>query len=224
MVDIERSNLAALIAIGLLIVVSALLIAGYGVPTGIGFAVGVVLGTAASMFTWLWIKGGPPGTRSVSFGSWEANDPPEPPVGMQRWAQTMSRLHGVGEGPLRKVIPIGQSATVETVRVELTAIELREDGGLIPVTIHTRPPTPAPGLVADVTVTDDVGTEYVAGSGNGGGSAGGWSRTELLFAPLPPEAATTLLIRIDAFADPFGACTGRDERLAGPWEFRVTLS
>lgn len=38
--------------------------------------------------------------------------------------------------------------------------------------------------------------------------------------PTPPDAARTLIVRIEQFDDPF---TGGSEPITGPWEFRVAL-
>lgn len=105
-------------------------------------------------------------------------------------------------------------------RVELVAVEIREDGGIATIVAHTRPPVGQTGHFVEVSVADDAGTEYVAaGQGSGGGNLG-TSRYDVRFAPAPPSDVHTLTIRIDSFVAPFPV---PEERLDGPWEFRIEL-
>jgi hypothetical protein len=105
-------------------------------------------------------------------------------------------------------------------RVELVAVEIRDDGGIATLVAHTRPPTGTLGHFAEVTASDDVGTAYIATGQGTGGSIPGTSRYEIRFAPAPPEGALTLTLRIEGFTDPF---TGLVVQLRGAWEFRVAL-
>jgi hypothetical protein len=105
-------------------------------------------------------------------------------------------------------------------RVELVALEIREDGCIATLVAHTRPPVGSVGHFVEVTVSDDAGTAYVASGQGSGGSGPGASRHEIRFAPTPPESARTLTIRIESFVDPF---PGPSVELRGPWEFSVAL-
>jgi len=220
-----RSAIPSIVLLGLLVTTAILLIAGYGVPVGVGFTVGLLLGTLAAALTWLWLRSAAPGSRSITFGTHSvlSSEPQADFAEMERFGRAMSRLAGVEQTALRRVIAIGQAATTGEVRVELIALEQREAGGLLSVAVHSPPPIAPAGSQAEVSVTDDAGTEYVAASSGGGMSSPGWSRQEIRFAPAPPATATTLVVRIDAFAEPFFGRAGTLERLDGPWEFRVPL-
>lgn len=220
-----RSAIPSLVLLGLLVGTAILLVAGYGVPVGVGFIIGLLLGTLAAALTWMWIRAGAPGSRSVSFGGYNVTTAELRPdfAEMERFGRVMTRLAGVEQTPLRRVIAIGQSALAGGVRVELIALEQREAGGLLSVAVHSPPPIAPAGSQAEVHVTDDAGTEYLAASSGGGMSSPGWSRQEIKFAPAPPETATTLVVRIDEFIEPFRGRGVATERLAGPWEFRVPL-
>lgn len=77
------------------------------------------------------------------------------------------------------------------------------------------PPLP----MVNVTVTDDVGTQYQAlGQGQGGGP--GRMRYEVTVIPAVPKVSRRLSVRIDGFSDPF---QGARRTPAGPWAFTVTL-
>lgn len=224
MVASWRSMLPSILAIGLLIITTALLIAGYGVPVGIGFAVGLVLGTIATTLLWVWVRAGA-GSRSVSVGSlsYLTSDPQPNLEDLERYRSIASRVAAVEFSPLGRVLPIGQSATIGGVRVELIALELREAGGLIPMVVESAPPNPAAGSYGEMSVTDDVGTTYVAAIAGSATSAPGWTRTELRFGPAPPEAATAITVRIEEFVEPFATRAGSSARLTGPWEFLIPL-
>lgn len=221
----RRSVVPSLVFIGLLVLVAFLLIAGYGLPVGIGFTAGLVLGTVAATVSWFWVRAGIAGSRSVSFGGFDdiSTDPQANSADMERYARAMNRVAAVEQGQLRRVVAIGQSAMAGRVRVELIALELRDAGGLVAVAVQSSPPNPPAGSFVELTVTDDVGTEYAAASSGGGMSSPGSSRLEVRFAPAPPAAATTLVIRIDEFLEPLLGPSGHPDRLVGPWEFRVPL-
>ena len=83
------------------------------------------------------------------------------------------RVAGVNAGALRRVIAAGSSVEAGGARVELVALEIREDGGIATIVAHSRPPVGYAGHFAEVTVSYDAGTTYVAsGSGSGGSSPG----------------------------------------------------
>jgi hypothetical protein len=224
-VDMWRSTIPSIVVLGLLIVTAILLIAGYGVPVGIGFTAGLVLGAIAAASVLFWLKAGSPGSRSVSVGGmsyFHADAPPNVET-MERYGRAMSRVAAVDQSPLRRVVGVGQAVITRSVRVELIALELRESGGILTVAVESPPPNPSAGSYGEVTITDDHGTQYVAAITGGGMSSPGSSRSEIRFAPAPPDAARTLVVRIDSFVEPFAIASGAAERLDGPWEFRVTL-
>ena len=118
------------------------------------------------------------------------------------------------------MIGVGSGVDAGGARVELVAIEIREDGGIASLVAHTRPPVGFLGHIVEVTISDDAGTAYVASGQGSGGSSPGASRHEVRFAPAPPEAARVLTLRVDSFTDPF---PGRAAGITGPWEFCVAL-
>jgi hypothetical protein len=226
MMELRRSAVPSLVSLGLLILVAILLIAGYGVPVGIGFTVGLLLGTLAAGLIWAWIRAGVAGDRSVSFGGWSAtSSEPHPYFAvMERQAQAMSRVATVGDGPLRGVRAIGQSVVAGGVTVDLISLEMRDTGGLIQVAVLSRPPNPPAGSQAELTLIDDVGTNYTAACLGGNMASPGSIRLEVRFAPPPPGDARALILHIDEFVEPFVSPGGNSERLVGPWEFRVPLA
>jgi len=215
-----RSRLPALVLLGLVVVAVTLLVAGYGLPVGLGALTGLLLGGIAALGVLnLSTRSG----RHTSYGTWStplvANDQPDHEL-MARIGRDAMRVAGVDSGVLRRVIPLGDSVEAAGARVELVALEIREDGCIATLVAHTRPPVGSVGHFVDVAVSDDAGTEYVASGQGSGGSGPGASRHEIRIAPRPPDAARTLSLRIDAFADPF---PGPSVELRGPWEFRVAL-
>jgi len=212
-------RLPAYLLLGLVVVATILLIAGYGVPVGIGALAGLLLGLAAIIgFLGL-------GQRSGGGGvvTWDMDraSPNQPDISLiERHGLDSMRVAGVDAGALRRVIPLGDLAEAGGAQLELVAVEIREDGGVATLIARTRPPVGPVGPFADVAVSDDAGTVYVASGQGSGASHPGASRHEVRFAPAPPDGARTLTIRIESFADPF---PGRAAALRGPWEFRVTL-
>jgi hypothetical protein len=213
------SRVPALLLLGLVLVAAALLIAGYGVAVGMGVIVGLLLG-AAIILVFLGLS-----SRShVSAGfSWvshggPANQPDHELI--QRYGRDSMRVAGVDAGALRRVIAVGGSVEAGGARVELIALEVREDGGIATLVAHTRPPVGYIGHFIEVAVSDDAGTAYVASGQGSGGSGPTASRHEIRFAPAPPDGARILTLRVVSFADPF---PGRAVQLDGPWEFRVEL-
>lgn len=215
------SRAPSIILLGLVALATALLIAGFGAPVGIGVIVGLLLGIAVVLA----LLGMNPQTRGRSwyggFSSGPLSGPPQPDhAAIQRHHRDMMRVAGVDAGALRRVIPVAAAVEAGGVRVELVAVEMREHGGIAFLVSHTRPPVGQVGHMVTATVSDDAGTEYVAsGQGAGGGNVG-IARHEVRFAPAPPPGARWLTFRIDAFVDPFAGLTGP---LDGPWEFRVEL-
>jgi hypothetical protein len=215
------SRAPSLILLGLGVVATALLIAGFGAPVGVGVIVGMLVGAAVILA----LLGMNPQTRSVSwyggFRSGAASGPPQPDqAAIQRHHQEWMRVAGVDAGALRRVIPVAAVVEVGGARVELVAVELREDGGIAMLVTHTRPPVGQVGHVVIVSVSDDSSTDYTAAGQASGGMNVGTSRHEVRFAPAPPPGARWLMLRIEAFVDPFGALA---LPLSGPWEFRVEL-
>lgn len=213
------SRIPSFLLLGLVLVAAALLIAGYGAAVGTGVIVGMLLG-AAVILAFLGLN---PRSGGGSSNSWRSSDGPsnQPDQAMiQRHHQEWMRVAGVDASALRRVIAAGAAVDARGARVELVAVEIREDGGIATLVTHTRPPIGQVGHVVAVSVTDDAGTDYAASGQGSGGSNLGTSRHEVRFAPAPSPSARVLTLRIDSFVDPFA---GRAVPLDGPWEFRVDL-
>ena len=214
------SRLPAFLLIGLVVLAAALLIAGYGAAVGVGVIAGMLLGLAA-MLAFLAMR---PQSSGASFRWLDSRSgPSQRPPGqelLERHHHDWMRVAGVDASELRRVIAVGAEVEAGGARVELVAIEVREDGGVSTVVTHTRPPVGQTGHFADVMVSDAAGTDYVAaGQGSGGGGAG-TSRYDIRFSPAPPPEARVLTIRITAFDSPFPI---PEQRVVGPWEFTIQL-
>lgn len=214
------SRIPAFVLVGLVLVAAGLLVAGYGVAVGVGVIAGLILGVAVVL---AFLAMNPRSGASVGSGSWSSSgrsaDVPAMAL-VERHGRDAMRVAGVDAGDLRRVIPIGEAVTAGGARVELVALEVREDGAIVTAVAHTRPPVGQAGHLMEVTVSDDAGTPYVASGQASGGSGPGATRHEIRISPAPPEGARTLTLRIEAFLDPF---PGVADQLRGPWEFRIAL-
>jgi hypothetical protein len=213
------SRLPALVLLVLVVVAAILLVAGWGVAVGVGVFIGLVLGFVAILAAMAIAQrsGG-----SVSFSSLRAaSNQPEPDHALlEKHGRDSMRVVGIDAGDLRRVIAVGAAVEAGGVRLELIAVELRTDGGLATLVAQTRPPIGPVGHFAEVRVSDDANTAYVAAGQGMGGPTPTTTRHEVRFAPAPPEAAAVLSITIDRFIDPFpsGALP-----IEGPWWFDVRL-
>ena len=155
----------------------------------------------------LWLGAGP--GRTVGLGSFTfltadtVTSGPSGPPEFPDWFGEGARAAAVEMTALRRVVAVGQVTEVEAIRIEMTALELREGGGVALAVAHTEPPDARSlGPFARISVLDDVGTAYAAGSEGSGGSQFA-TRLSIRFAPAPPEAAGQLTIRIEEFVNPF---------------------
>lgn len=209
-----------LVILGLVAGAAILLVAGYGAPVGVGLLIGLGLGGAVGLVGVLWIGAGP--GRSVGLGSFTFSSDLAAGGGsfeLPDWMRDSERVIGVDLSPLRQVIVLGQRVEAAGVTVEFTTLELREAGGVAWALVHTPPPN-APVGFARPSVTDDLGSSYVAAANHGSGGPL-VARFELRFAPAPPPAAKRLVVRIEEFADPFPP--RGPSRIEGPWELVVAL-
>ena len=212
------TRLPAFLLLGLVLLVAALLIAGLGVAVGVGIIAGFLLGLA-NILAFLALSSRSHGGSSIWLSRGGPANQPDHDL-IQRFGRDSMRIAGVDASALRQVISVASNAEAGGVRVELVALEIREDGAIAMIVAHTRPPVGNVGHFAETTVSDDAGTVYVASGQGTGGSGPGTSRQEIRFAPAPPEGAQTLTLRIETFMDPF---PGPAVELKGPWEFRVEL-
>jgi hypothetical protein len=206
-----------LVLVGAVLVTAVLLLVGLGVAVGAGLLVGVLLGLTAVGTAMV-------ATRRTSPAGWSVlsrKDEDATPGLLQEFGHAIARVADVDSGTLTSVIPIGGESTANGVRVEAIAAELRTDGGIVSLVTHTRPPIASPGHFAEVHLTDNAGTEYVAAIQGSGGSSPSTARYELRFSPAPPQEATELTIQITRFMDPFPETP--NEPVDGPWSFTVPL-
>jgi hypothetical protein len=216
------SRLPAFVVLGLVLIGAALLIAGYGPAVGVGVIVGLLLGLAVAIAIATMTTRGR-SRRGVS-GTWvtglsRASSEPDHDLIMRHGREWM-RVAGVDQSALRRVLGVGSSTAAAGVRLELIALEFREDGVIATLAAYTRPPVGALGHFAVASLADDVGTSYVAAAQATGSSGPETSRLDLRAAPAPPSSARALTLRFEQFADPWG---DRTAELVGPWEFRVEL-
>jgi hypothetical protein len=144
----------------------------------------------------------------------------------QRW--TGEQLVQLGGSPLVRVIAVGATAISAGVAVELVALEVRGAG--LSASLRFRPADPADQTMhlgdPELTVSDDVGTAYEAGTivpsrYGGGGEA------RAVVVPRPPDSARALTLsvaRIVRPALPSQVPNPFDRSVEGPWEFTVSLA
>jgi hypothetical protein len=214
-----------LIVIGIVLLAASLIVAGYGVPVGVGLFVGLALGCGVGLVGVLWLGAGP--GRTVGFGSWTFDKTaamtsgPSGPPQVPDWFGEGARAGAVEMTALRRIIAVGQMTEIEAIRIEVTALELRDGGGVALAVAHTEPPDARwLGPFARISVRDDVGTTYAAGSEGSGGSQFA-TRLSIRFTPAPPETAGQLTIRIEEFVNPFPGPAR--QQVVGPWVFVVPM-
>jgi hypothetical protein len=198
----------------------ALLIAGYGVPVGLGALAGLILGGVAGALGVLWLTRG--FGRSVSFGSytWSSDESVHPSADEMDEMRELGELAGIDLGAIRSVRPILQTVEAGGRSVQLVSIEEHEAGLSMTLEVRTDPGLPPPASMVRVSLSDDVGTAYRA-AGQGQGGWPGRTRYEVTATPALPSDATRLEVRVERFVEPF---TRRREGSVGPWTFSVSLS
>ncbi len=213
-------RLPAFLLLGLTLVVAALLVAGFGVGVGIGLVAGLLLGW---MVVIAFLAMNPHSGGSVAYltrsGRGAMPDEHTHEL-MRRHGDAQMRLAGVDASPLVRVLPVAAAVEAGGARLELVALEIRQDGAIATIVAHTRPPIGNLGHFVEAAVSDAAGTAYVAAAQGTGQSIPGSGRYEIRFAPAPPPAAGRVTLRIDAFLNPF---PGPGTELLGPWEFVVAL-
>jgi hypothetical protein len=209
----------AYLLLGLVLVASGLLLAGYGAPVAIGLITGLLLGGAVAL-AFLAMQTRQTGHSSISWLSTAPSENQPDQALIQRHGEASMRVAGVDASALRRLIPVGETVEAGGARVELVGVELRDGGGIATLVAHSRPPVGFVGQFVEIEMSDDADTAYVV-SGQGNGTATpGTSRYEVRFAPTPPGEAQMLAIRISSFMNPF---PGQGVTLDGPWEFGVEL-
>ena len=195
-----------------------LLIAGLGVPVGVGALVGLILGFVAGMLGVLWALRGP--GRSVSFASmaWSSDSTP-PAESVLAEMNELTAVQQIDLGGIRAVRPALQTVEAGGLTVQLVALEDREAGMTLDLDVRVGVGARPPAHMARVAVTDDLGTAYRASAMSQGGSPS-HMRFGVSVIPALPAAATRLDIRVERFVDPF---QGHAAEQAGPWSFSIDL-
>jgi hypothetical protein len=202
------------------VVVIVALLAGYGVPVGVGAVAGLALGLLAGLVGALWLARG--AGRSMNLGgmTWSSSDQaggilPEQLEQMRE----RSELLQVDLGQIRSLIPVLATTDAGGYVIQLVAAEIREAGIAVLLDVRSKPGSPQPGFWADVTVRDEGGTSYRA-SGQTSGSGLNPLRYAVSIVPAAPPNARKLDITIERFVDPF---PGVGRTTAGPWRFVIDL-
>jgi hypothetical protein len=215
-----RGRLPALLFWAIVLVAIVALLAGYGVPVGVGALVGLALGAIAGAIGVLWLVRGP--GRSIHLGgySWSSYDTTGPPgVELAAEMAEMADVLAVDLGPIHSILPVLSTVEADGLEVQLLAIEMHEAGASLGFDVRARPGSLPPLPMVNVSVTDDVGTPYRAlGQGQGGGP--GRTRYEVTVVPAFPKVSRHVSVQIDGFIDPF---QGARRTPAGPWVFNVTI-
>lgn len=142
-----------------------------------------------------------------------------PPEELAKLLEMMPELR-IAPSPLVGVVPVAQVEAVNGLTIEMLALEVREAGAF--ASWRALADRSFGFLQPHVSITDDLGTEYRALAGNGGGNERSWAG-EIAMTPAPPAGAI-LTIVVDGF--------GPDERIpllgrvppapvTGPWRFAI---
>jgi hypothetical protein len=214
-------RILGLLFLAIWLVAIAALLAGYGVPVGIGALAGLTLGGMAGAVGSLWLGRG--GGRSINLGglAWSSDGGVSEAPSGEHLAQMreLGELMGIERGPPVAVVPVLQTVEADGLSVQLVAIEICQAGAALTLDARPLAGAPPPASTPHVLVTDDIGTRYrAAGQGQGGGPTR--MRYEIAVVPAPPPAARELIARVDRFSDWF---PGARSEAIGPWAFTITL-
>jgi hypothetical protein len=217
-----RARILALVSLAVVGGTVVLLIAGYGVPVGLGALAGMVLGFLAGALGLLWLGTG--SGRSVSFGrmNWSSEgewSSDQPTAELMAEVLELDEMRGVEVGATQSVTPVLETVEAGGLSVQLVTIEQNEFGLTMTVAVRTHPGAIPPASMARVSVADDIATSYRAFA-QGQGDPVGAMRYVILAIPAFPRSATRLEVAIERFIDPF---PGGRRGNAGPWTFSVAL-
>jgi hypothetical protein len=202
------------------ILVAGLLIAGYGVPVGVGLLVGFGAGWSVGLLAGLRmsLRRSEPAVSSHAWLSSERG--PGDPLEISEPLRRLQRVRDADAGELVRVLAGGATAAEGGVQLELVALEIRSAGAVAHLVALVHPRHDNLWPFVDAVVSDDAATTYVAAGMASGGSPGRM-RFELSIKPAPPAAATVLRLRVESFMDPVGTA---ETTTRGPWEFDVDLA
>lgn len=217
--ELARGRLLGTVFAALFIAAIVSLLVGFGVPVGIGAAAGFVFGAVVGLVSVFWTSRGlgravQIGGTSVSNSGADASDGNE-----LSQLREMSELLGIDLGRPLTVLPVLAAAEAGGYAVELIAVELCEGGLRMTLEVRRSPGSFGPGFMAEVALTDEVGTRYRASGQNSGGTSNP-DRYSVVAVPAPPQAARTLKAEVRRFVEPF---PGGGRTIDGPWAFTVNL-
>jgi hypothetical protein len=213
-------RIPALLFLAIVIVAIAALLAGYGIPVGVGALAGLVLGAMAGAIGTLWLSRGT--GRSIHLGgvAWDSSEALQPAsAGLVTPMEEFVDVLASDLGRTRSIQPVMTTTQAPGLEVELVAIEVREAGAMLIVEVRVLPGGFQPPPIVQVGVTDDIGTAYRA-VGQAQGGSPNRSRFGITVIPVTPPLARELTIRIDRFVDMVPV--GRRAAI-GPWSFTVVL-
>ena len=215
-----RTRIPGIVLLAVVIVATALLVAGYGVAVGVGVIVGLVLGAGAGLLGSLWLVRGPGRSVQLASYAWDSDRGTETSMAeLHAEMEELTELLGVDIGTTSAVLPVIATVEDHGLAVQLVSVEIHEAGATFTLDVRALPGNPPPPSFTQTTVTDAVGTVYrTSGSAQGGGPNG--MRFHVVVIPAPASSGADLSIRIDRFVDPF---PGNRRVAAGPWSFDVRL-
>src|SRR5712691_3662189 len=212
------ARFGGLVFLVVVFVSAALLIAGYGVPIGLGALIGIALGFLAGTVGTMWISRG--NAPYVAFNSTSHLGPGgQPDEDEMAWLREVSDLMGVDLGEVRRVVPVLQTSEAAGLQMQLVALDLADQGFASTFDVAVLPGSVRPPWMARVEISDDAGTSYCSAA-QGEGSRSARMRLRAVALPGPPDAASRLTITIPQLVDPFPSGS---KSLAGPWTFEVIL-
>ena len=132
-----------------------------------------------------------------------------------------------------RVIGVGVARTIEGITIEFHSVELRGLGGFgmfrLDVPAASDPSIESAVLHAQITVTDDAGTNYTAVLASGENWNGrprrvsSITRIRFCFVPSPPTTARRVSVDIEPDLIRAGAAANAVRDLVGRWRFDVGL-
>jgi hypothetical protein len=205
----------------IVLVTIGLLIAGYGLPIGVGALVGFILGALAGLVGLLWLARGPGRTIGVGPFQWNllSDGSGNPDLEAMTLMRELSEVLSVDLGRVERVVPLLQTTVAAGLTIQLVDLEVHEAGLTLNFDVEIGIGSTHPPHMARLTISDDAGTPYRA-SVQGKGAAPARMRLLGVGIPMIPPSARRLTVRLEEFLNPFPPI---DDPLVGPWVFEVDL-
>ena len=211
-------RLPGLVFLVVVIVAIAALLAGYGIPVGVGALAGLVLGAIAGMLGSLWLTRGTGRSVNLAGVEWSSDlRSGEMSAELLADMREMSEVYTIDLGPIRSILPVLATVEANGLAVQLVAIEVHEAGARMALDVRALPGALPPPSSPQISLTDSVGTQYRA-SGQGQGGTPNQTRYDIVVVPALVLTSGPLMIRIDRFVD---LLPGARRAAAGPWLFTV---